>query len=131
MKLITAKSAVDIKIPGIRVELTKVDNQITGATLTDKDGKILAIFTMLSYTFTVQIPAPVETEDAFLVEGTAFGLPLKAIFKTEREANDKRSSLMQAASDADEQADLKVSAVMIEKPDATISPIDDDQELPF
>lgn len=131
MKLITAKGAAEVKIPGVRVELNKVDNQITGATLTDKDGKILAIFTMLSYTFTVQIPAPVETEDAFLVEGTAFGLPLKATFKTEREANDKRASLIQAASDADEQADLKVSAVTIEKPDTTISPIDDDQEVTF
>lgn len=131
MKLITAKTAAEVKIPGVRVELTEVDNAITGAKLTDKNGSVLAIFTMLSYSFTVQIPAPIETEDAFLVEGTAFSLPLKATFKTEREANEKRSSLMQAASDADEQADLKVSAVTIEKPDTTISPIDDDQELPF
>lgn len=96
MKLITAKTASEIKLNGIKVELEMVDGTAKSATLTDADGNIVK-FTQENYAgFRAYVAAPPEMKTQWRLEGEVLGVKIDESFDEQYLAMDRRNQLASA-----------------------------------
>ncbi len=123
MRLKTTKSAQDIKLSDISVELEIVDKHILSITLTDDRGRFVRVAKGDQYSsnISVQVPEPEETEDKWVVKATLHkGSDSEILFRKaiddEHRANMLKSDLENKGA---EDATVEKVAVLKERTDAS------------
>lgn len=85
MKLMRAKTAADVKLKGVVLELVTEGGEIHRIILRDVDGGYLEI-ARKDYSLQAFIPAPPEMKKVWKITGTMVGMEIEKIFDDEYEA---------------------------------------------
>lgn len=101
-----AKSAKQLVLDGINIEVDKSDSTLVGVTFTDATGRKVRV-RYESYNMCVEIPQAPKTTDKFAVRGTVNGLHVDETFDHEYQANDRKEEL--TGSLAEEKFDVSVA----------------------
>ena len=90
----------DIDLPGVEVEVDRIDNGIRAVTLRAGD-KLVRFVEKSSYeTLEVLVPARPKLKDAYLLTGTILGIPVSEAYEYDFEANSRKNKLEYADSNA-------------------------------
>jgi len=98
VKFKSVKTAAELGLVGVNVELTVVDGSVQAVTLRDRAGHLAVIRAADSYSkaITILVPAPPETAKRHMVTGTACGLTVDEPFETAYEATERLRELERA-----------------------------------
>jgi hypothetical protein len=90
VNLRSIKTAADVQLAGITVDLERRDNSITAIVLRDGKGGLLKVCRGESYSSDVKlyVPEPPKVEDRWRVSGDFDGAPIRKVFEHEHEADD-------------------------------------------
>lgn len=96
MKFKAVKSADEIKLDGVTIELDKTGDTINGLTITDAKGRLLRIAKRNWSDIALEVPAPPETIKMHIVSGDLLGLPVREQFAESYEATNRASAIRAA-----------------------------------
>lgn len=129
MKLKTVKTATEVALKGVKIELDIVDKDIRGVTITDADGKFFRVQQTAQYSqnLSLQVPDTGEEEkfcvEATLYAGYSFETRISRIFDTQQEAEAMKLDL-----EAKDAKDIKVERVKVQTPANDVAA---DSDIPF
>jgi len=108
----SAKSAKQIVLDGVTVEVDKADSSLVSVTLTDSKGNKVRV-RHNSYNMCVEIPAAPKLVDKFVVTGDVVGVPVSEVFDNKYEAENRRDDLVNET--RNERATVSVEKIQIEE----------------
>ena len=108
----TPKSAKDVQLDGVTIEIDKKDTSFLSVTLTDKSGhKFRTRYE--NYSLSLEVPQPPETKDASVLSGNVMGLPVRETFEDDYKAIQRKGELTRNLDDG--QFDLKIETEPVEQ----------------
>ena len=108
----TPKSAKDVQLDGVTIEIDKKDTSFLSVTLTDKSGhKFRTRYE--NYSLSLEVPQPPETKDASVLSGNVMGLPVRETFEDDYKAHLRKAELTQTLDEG--QFDLKIESEPVEQ----------------
>lgn len=90
-----AKRAGDIKLDGVKVEMTMQDTTIAVVRLTDAAGNFVEFHRSAYDGVRAYVQAPPKTKKAYRVTGTLAGIPVNEVYTHERDAEERKEQLSQ------------------------------------
>jgi hypothetical protein len=120
MRRSTVKTAFDIKLKGIKIELHKLDKEIKGVTLTDEDGNDVSVY-LSNFSMVIDVKAPPHFVEKYQLSGDIKGVKVMELFDTEYEA---KSRMIDFSGMSDS---LTVEKVQVEQIDDSVN----EENCPF
>ena len=92
MKWVSIKSASDVKLEGIKVDIEQVNNSLSAVIFTDAKGHTCKIV-LQSYSMLFVMPEPPKLEDRWLVAGKYDGDEMRKLFDDEYTAREFKNKM--------------------------------------
>ena len=111
MEWTAVKSAKQINLLGVEVEIDRSENAFRTITFTDPSGNKLRV-AHNSYSMTVEVPSPPKTTEKFAVTGEVLGVPISETFDDSYQANSRKQELK---SGTREEINVRVEPIQVEE----------------
>lgn len=86
------KNGKQVVLDGITIEIDRSDTSVMSITLKDAAGHVVRA-RYESYNMYIEVPAAPKTVEKVALNGTVLGLPVKEVFDSEYQANDRKEEL--------------------------------------